>query len=125
MEVKMPADGDVQPILFGVRLKVEIDKITEIETIVARETEFAFNAAAVLATKDQDWESIIPPEQRSSRLAMIAAADDNFDMLATQPLVHSPVAKFVIAGKTARRSRPVGIFKEKTTYLMIAHRRAS
>lgn len=55
MEVTMPADGAVRPILFGVRLKVENDKISEIETIVAPETEFAFNAAAVLATKDQDW----------------------------------------------------------------------
>ena len=125
LSAKPPADGAIRPILYGVRLKVENQQITEIETFVARETEFAFNAANVLETKDQDWESIIPPEQRSSRLALIAAAEDHFDVLATQPLVHSPFAKFVIAGKTASRSRPVGIFKKKTTYLMIAHRRAS
>ena len=34
------------------------------------------NAAGLLATKDQDWDSILPPEQRSSRLAMTAAAND-------------------------------------------------
>jgi hypothetical protein len=88
----MPAPGTPRPILFGVRLKVENEKISEIETIVARENEFAFNAEGLLATKDQDWESILPPEQRSSRLAMIAAADDYFDMFAAEPSVHTPFA---------------------------------
>jgi hypothetical protein len=92
MEVKLPADGTNRPILFGVRLKVENEKITEIETIVAREAEFAFNAAGVLATKDQDWESILPLEQRSSRLAMIAAADDYYGMFAKAPKVRTPFA---------------------------------
>lgn len=92
LSAKPPADGTVRPILYGVRLKVENDKITEIESFVARETEFAFNAANVLETKDQDWESIIPVEQRSSRLAMMAAADDYFDMFADKPQVHSPFA---------------------------------
>ena len=92
LSAKPPADGTVRPILYGVRLKVENQKITEIESFVARETEFAFNAANVLETKDQDWESIIPVEQRSSRLAMIAAADDYYDMFADNPKVHSPFA---------------------------------
>jgi hypothetical protein len=93
MEVKLPPDGTNRPILYGVRLKIENEKISEIETFVARETEFAFNAAGVLATKDQDWESILPPEERSSRLAMIAAADDYFDMFAKVPKVRTPFAK--------------------------------
>ena len=92
MEVKLPADGTIRPILFGVRLKVENEKITEIETVIAREAEFAFKATGVLATKDQDWESILPLEQRSSRLAMIAAADDYYDMFAKEPQVRSPFA---------------------------------
>jgi len=92
LSAKPPADGTIRPILYGVRLKVENQKITEIETFVARETEFAFNAATVLETKDQDWESIIPEEQRSSRLAMIAAADDYFDMFAEKPKVRTPFA---------------------------------
>ena len=92
MEVKLPADGTIRPILFGVRLKVENQKITEIETVIAREAEFAFKATGVLATKDQDWESILPLEQRSSRLAMIAAADDYYDMFAKEPQVRSPFA---------------------------------
>ena len=91
--VETPPDGTPRPILYGVRLRIEGDKISEIESFVARETEFAFNAPAVLAdTKDQDWESIIPVAQRSSRLAMIAAADDYYDMFAQEPEVHTPFA---------------------------------
>jgi hypothetical protein len=80
----LPAEGTIRPILFGVRLRVENRKISEIETIIAREGEYIFNADGVLATKDQDWNSILPPGQRSSRLAMIAAANDYFDMFACE-----------------------------------------
>jgi hypothetical protein len=82
MQVKLPPDGIFRPILYGVRLKIDNAKISEIESFIARETEFALNAAGVLATKDQDWESILPPAQPSSRLAMMAAADDHYDMFA-------------------------------------------
>ena len=93
LAVPPPADGTVRPILYGVRLKVADGKISEIESFVARETEFAFNAPTVLTTKDQDWESIIPVAQRSSRLAMIAAADDYYDMFSNdEPEVHTPFA---------------------------------
>ncbi|NLA74080.1 MAG: hypothetical protein GX846_01145, partial [Deltaproteobacteria bacterium] len=53
---EMPKEGTVRPILFANRLKVENGKITEIETIIAREMDFAFNAEGVLNTKDQDWD---------------------------------------------------------------------
>lgn len=88
----LPEEGTPRPILFGVRLKVENEQISEIETIIARESEFAFNADGQLATRDQDWESIIPSETRSSRLAMIAAANDYFDMFAAEPSVRTPFA---------------------------------
>jgi hypothetical protein len=87
-----PAEGTLRPILYGFRLKVENGKISEIETIIARESEFAFNVDGVLETKDQDWETILPPAQRSSRMAMIAAANDYFDMFAQEPMVHTPFA---------------------------------
>jgi hypothetical protein len=90
--VPTPPEGTPRPILYGVRLKIEGDRISEIEAIIARETEFAFNAPVVLESKDQVWESIIPVEQRSSRLAMIAAADDYFDMFAEVPAVRTPFA---------------------------------
>ncbi len=92
MQVKLPADGTIRPIIYGARLKIENEKISEIEAFIARETEFAFNAQGVLATKDQNWESPLPLEERSSRLAMIAAADDYFDMFAKVPKVRTPFA---------------------------------
>jgi len=68
-----------KPILYGVRLKIDKEKISEIEAIVVR-GEQVLDAKAILETKDQDWEAILPPEQRSSRLAMMAAADDYFEL---------------------------------------------
>lgn len=106
----LPAEGTVRPILFGVRLRVESGRISEIESIIAREREFAFDAEGSLATKDQDWESLLPPEERSSRMAMVAAADDYFGMFAAAPVVQTPFASpcdrwengmFATAGGTA------------------------
>ncbi len=71
--------GQEKPILYGVRLKVDKEKISEIEAIVVRGAQ-VLDVPAILATKDQDWEAILPPEQRSSRLAMMAAADDYFEL---------------------------------------------
>lgn len=68
-----------KPVLYGVRLKVEANKISEIEAIVVR-GEQVLDVPAILATRDQDWEEALPPEQRSSRLAMMAAADDYFGL---------------------------------------------
>jgi hypothetical protein len=68
-----------KPMLYGVRLKIEEEKISEIEAIVVRGKE-VLDVKAILDTKDQDWEGILPPEQRSSRLAMMAAADDYFEL---------------------------------------------
>lgn len=68
-----------KPVLYGVRLKVEKGEISEIEAIVVR-GEQVLDFPAILATKDQDWEDILPSEQRSSRLSMMAAADDYFEL---------------------------------------------
>jgi hypothetical protein len=68
-----------KPMLYGVRLKIDKEKISEIESIVVRGKE-VLDVKAILDTKDQDWEGILPPEQRSSRLSMMAAADDYFEL---------------------------------------------
>jgi len=68
-----------KPMLYGVRLKIDKEKISEIEAIIARGKE-VLDVKAILDTKDQDWEGILPPEERSSRLAMMAAADDYFEL---------------------------------------------
>lgn len=91
-----PAEGTVRPILFAARLKVENAKISEIETIIARENEFAMElkgAEGVLEIKDQDWSSILTPEQRTPRKVMIEAADNYFNMFAEKPTVSVPFAK--------------------------------
>jgi hypothetical protein len=72
-------EEDGNPMLYGVRLKVDKEKISEIEAIVVRGKQ-VLDVPAILATKDQDWEVILPPEERSSRLAMMAAADDYFEL---------------------------------------------
>jgi hypothetical protein len=77
-------------VIFSSRLGFDHGKISEIETIIAREGDFAFNPKGVLDTKNEDWEKIMPFEERCSRLAMIAAADDYFNMFAMDPDVTSP-----------------------------------
>jgi len=72
-------DENGKPMLYGVRLKIDKEKISEIEAFVVRGKE-VLDVPAILATKDQDWESVLPPEQRSSRLSMMAIADDYFEL---------------------------------------------
>jgi hypothetical protein len=90
---EMPEEGTVRPILFATRLKVEKGKITEIETIIARERDFAFNAKGVLETKDQDWETILPPEKRTPRKVLADAANHYFALFAESSGVSVPFAK--------------------------------
>ena len=101
-----------KPMLYGVRLKVDNEKISEIEAIVVRGKE-VLDVKAILDTKDQDWESILPPEQRSSRLAMMAAADDYFDMFAKQPKVRVPFAKICDRWENGMQTTKGGTFQWK------------
>ena len=89
----MPEEGTVRPILFAARLKVEKGKITEIETIVARERDFAFNAKGVLETKGQDWDTILPPEKRAPRQVLADAANHYFSLFAEGSTVSVPFAE--------------------------------
>jgi hypothetical protein len=89
----MPDEGTVRPILFAARLKVEKGKITEIETIIARENDFAFNAKIELGTKDQDWSTILPPDKRAPRQALADAANNYFALFAEGSTVSVPFAQ--------------------------------
>jgi len=85
-QIIMEENGN--PILYGVRLKVDQNRstnlpaltVSEIEAFVVRDKQQVGNAQVILDTKGQDWESILPPEQRSSRLALMAIADDYFEL---------------------------------------------
>jgi hypothetical protein len=101
-----------KPMLYGVRLKVDQEKISEIEAIVIR-GKGVLDVKAILDTKDQDWEGILPPEQRSSRLALMAAADDYFDMFAKQPKVHVPFAKICDRWENGMQTTKGGTFQGK------------
>jgi hypothetical protein len=93
-----------RPIIYGVRLKMAAGaliarydrnvpaSISEIESFAARENDFLFNAKGLLETKNHDWEGVIPPQERSSRLGMIALADDYFEMFRKRPSVQVPFA---------------------------------
>ena len=105
-----------RPILFGVRLQVHKKKITEIESFIARETEFAFKqggAKGVLETKDQDWETIIPKNERSSRQDMITAANNYFDMFSNDPKVFTPFAKPCNRWENGVQTTKGGMFQGK------------
>ncbi len=90
---ELPKEGTVRPILFASRLKVENGKVTEIETIIARERDFAFNPKGVLDTKDQDWDTILPPEKRIPRKVLADAADNYFALFAEGATVSVPFAE--------------------------------
>jgi hypothetical protein len=68
------------PMLYGVRLKIDKEKISEAEAIVIRAKQQVGDVNVIMETKNLDWEGILPPEQRSSRLAMMAIADDYFEL---------------------------------------------
>ena len=79
-------------VILAVRLKVDKGKVSEIETIVNRQGELFFSPPGVLATKDQDWEGILPPAQRSTREYMNDAANKYFSGFSPNPEVEAPFA---------------------------------
>lgn len=77
----------------AIRLQTEEGgAITEIEHVLGRENEFMYGPQVVMETKYLDWENILPPDERSSRALMTAAAIDYFEMFSDQPMVNTPFA---------------------------------
>ena len=67
------------PYVIGTRLRVNGDKIAEIESIVTDEDDWLFNAENYLRySSAEDW-SPIPAPQRDSRATLIAAANAYLD----------------------------------------------
>lgn len=72
-------EGQEKDTILGVRLKLNDNKkISEIETYIARATEFAQKPEGVPLQDGDDWETILPENERSSRDTMNAAADSYF-----------------------------------------------
>jgi hypothetical protein len=66
---------------MAVRLKSDKGKVTEIEQIIARTGDFAFSPQGVLDTKDQDWTTLMPANQRLTREHMNRQANMYYDMM--------------------------------------------
>lgn len=65
--------------IFGLRLKVVDQKLTEIETIVVDPDDGFFpTPMGILNSKSEEWENVLPADQRSTREQLEAAAEAYF-----------------------------------------------
>jgi hypothetical protein len=72
----MEEDGVDVPTIYGVRLRVNDNaELTDIESYIARSTEFAHNPEGVPAEDGDNWEALLEPAERSSREVLIAAGN--------------------------------------------------
>lgn len=79
--------------IFGLRLKLEAGKLTEVESIVVdpKNGFFPTPNGIVNSSKD-DWESVLPMDQRSTRAELSAAANAYFDLF-SNPMAMVPFGK--------------------------------
>jgi hypothetical protein len=75
----LPENG--APVIFCVRLKIELHRITEIEAIVARKEAGSIARPENLVTPNPIFSETIPPAQRRSRQNMIAIANSYFSAI--------------------------------------------
>ena len=74
------------PYVIGTRLRVNHDKIAEIESLVTQEGDWLFNADNTFKwSPDEDW-GVIPAGQRDKRETLVAAANAYFDAFLEQKL---------------------------------------
>jgi hypothetical protein len=69
------------PVIFCVRLKVELHRITEIEAIIARKEAGSIARPENLVTPNPIFSETVPPAQRRSRQNMIAIANSYFNAI--------------------------------------------
>jgi hypothetical protein len=69
------------PYVIGTRLKVDNDKISEINSMVTDKGDWGFDADKYLSSsKDEKWE-ILPADKRTGRQALINAGNAYFDLI--------------------------------------------
>jgi len=74
------------PYVIGTRLRINHDKIAEIESLVTQQGDWLFNADNYFKwTPGEDW-GVIPPGQRDSRDSLVAAANAYLDAFLEQKL---------------------------------------
>jgi hypothetical protein len=69
------------PVIFCLRLKVELHRITEIEAIVARKEAGSIARPENLVTPNPIFSETVPPAERRSRQNMIAIANSYFSAI--------------------------------------------
>lgn len=86
-------------IIFGLRLKLEANELTEIETIVARSGplpgEAFFMPNTIVTTPQPEWEQEVPEAERSTREELVQIADtyfEGFETSGTPDYVQVPFA---------------------------------
>lgn len=67
------------PYVIGTRLRVNHDKIAEIESMVTQQGDWLFNADNYYKWSPQEDWGVIPPGERDSRDTLVAAANAYFD----------------------------------------------
>jgi hypothetical protein len=82
--------GGSHPYVLGTRLKVEDNKITEIEVLVTDKDDWLFNADHYLKYSSEEKWDLLPPAQRVDRQTLIKAANAYFDVF-TDPSTSSNV----------------------------------
>jgi len=78
-------DTEGGPTIVGLRLKLEDDQISEVETYVVPQNGFLVNPAGVSNDGGAAWESIIPIAERSTREELNAMADRYFNLFGPTP----------------------------------------
>ena len=117
----LPAPSTNQIILFGVvketmrlanflvRLKIRNEKITEIETIIAREGTASIADPAALKTPKPIYETILDPSERTPREIMITAVESYFNCIEnnTANVPFHPECNRTANGRQTTNSGPV------------------
>ena len=79
--------------IFGLRLRLEGGQLTEVETIVVDpKTGFFPTPTGIVNSSKDDWEGVLPADQRSTRAELTAAANAYFDLF-SNPSTMVPFAK--------------------------------
>ena len=71
--------GSDHPYVIGTRLKIEDNRISQIESLVADKDDWLFNAADYLKYSSQEKWDILPADKQSDRQTLLNAANAYFD----------------------------------------------
>lgn len=80
--------GSSHPYVIGARLKIENDKISEVEALVTDEDDWLFNAENYLKYSSQEKWDILPVARRTDRQTLINAANAYFDVFSDRNAVN-------------------------------------